>query len=120
MKFFLGNSMEFFLDGHMEAFRKNGGVAATNRCDNLKSVGIRRKPDVTYNAQSLDFARHYGFSLYACNPGKANEKGRVERVIRDIGDRAPEFHGFPLGECDLGRSGGSPAWPDISQDHLLQ
>lgn len=85
VKFYPRNSMEFFLDGHMEAFRETGGVAGTNRYDNLKSVVTSRKPEVTYNARFLDFARHYGFSLYACNPGKANEKGRVERVIRDIG-----------------------------------
>lgn len=84
VRFYLRNSMEFFLDGHMEAFRETGGVAGTNRYDNLKSVVISRKPELTYNAKFLDFARHYGFSLYACNPGKANEKGRVERVIRDI------------------------------------
>jgi transposase len=85
VKFYLRNSMEFFLDGHMEAFRETGGVPGTNRYDNLKSVVISRKPELTYNARFLDFAMHYGFSLYACNPGKANEKGRVERVIRDIG-----------------------------------
>src|SRR4030067_1521538 len=77
--------MEFFLDAHVEAFRETGVVAGTNRYDNLKSVVISRKPDITYNAQFLDFARHYRFSIYACNPGEANEKGRVERVIRDIG-----------------------------------
>jgi len=85
VRFYPRNSMEFFLDGHMEAFRETEGVTGTNRYDNLKSVVTSRKPDITYNAQFLDFARHYGFSIYACNPGKANEKGRVERVIRDIG-----------------------------------
>jgi len=85
VRFYHRNSMEFFLDGHIEAFRETGGVAGTNRYDNLKSVVTKRKPDITYNAQFLDFARHYGFSIYACNPGKPNEKGRVERVIRDIG-----------------------------------
>jgi transposase len=84
VRFYHRNSMEFFLDGHIEAFRETGGVTGTNRYDNLKSVVTSRKPDITYNAQFLDFARHYGFSIYACNPGKANEKGRVERVIRDI------------------------------------
>ncbi len=85
VKFYPRNSMEFFLDGHIEAFTETGGVAGTNRYDNLKSVVISRKPEITYNAKFVDFARHYGFSLHACNPGKANEKGRVERVIRDIG-----------------------------------
>ncbi len=77
VKFYLRNSMEFFLDGHIEAFREIGGVAGTNRYDNLKSVVISRKPEITYNARFLDFARHYGFSIHACNPGKANEKGRL-------------------------------------------
>ena len=31
----------------------------------------------------MDFARHYGFSIHVFNVGKANEKGRVERIIRD-------------------------------------
>jgi len=85
VKFYLRSSLEFFLEGHMEAFRETEGVAGTNRYDNLKSVVISRKPEITYNARFMDFARHYGFSVHACNPGKPNEKGRVERVIRDIG-----------------------------------
>lgn len=83
-KFYPRNSMEFFLDGHINAFTEIKGVAKRHRYDNLKSVVTKRKPEITYNARFMDFARHYGFSLYACNPGKANEKGRVERVIRDI------------------------------------
>lgn len=51
LKFYPRNSMEFFLDGHIEAFRETGGVAGTNRYDNLKSVVISRSPDITYNPQ---------------------------------------------------------------------
>lgn len=83
-RFYPRYSMEFFLDGHIEAYKEIGGIVQRNRYDNLKSVVIKRKPELTFNPQFLDFARHYGFSIYACNPGKANEKGRVERVIRDI------------------------------------
>lgn len=82
--FYRRSSMEFFLDGHIEAFKEIGGVANRHTYDNLKSVVIKRKPEITYNARFLDFARHYSFSIRACNPGKPNEKGRVERVIRDI------------------------------------
>lgn len=82
--FYRRSSMEFFLDGHIEAFREIGGIPQRHRYDNLKSVVITRQPEVTYNARFLDFARHYGFCIHACNPGKPNEKGRVERVIRDI------------------------------------
>lgn len=84
-RFYPRQSMEFFLEGHMEAYRETGGVPHRGRYDNLKSVVISRKPEIVFNTQFLDFAGHYGFSLHACTPGRANEKGRVERVIRDIG-----------------------------------
>lgn len=85
-RFYPRFSMEFFLDGHLEAFREIGGVPRQIRYDNLKSVVLKRTPrGVVYNPRFADFAVHHGFSLYACTPGRANEKGRVERVIRDIG-----------------------------------
>jgi len=84
LKFYPHASMEFFLDGHVEAYREIKGVARSNWYDNLKSVVIRRKPELSFNAQFLDMARHFGFSIHACNPGRGNEKGRVERAIRDI------------------------------------
>ena len=92
-KFYPRSSFEFFLDGHIEGYREIGGMAGRNRYDNLKSVVIKRKPELVLNAQFVDFARHYGFSIYPCNPGRANEKGRIERAIRDINDflRVNEF-----------------------------
>jgi hypothetical protein len=69
----------------MDAYKEIGGIPHQGRYDNLKSVVIKRKPEIVFNTQFLDFARHYGFSVYPCTPGRANEKGRVERVIRDIG-----------------------------------
>jgi len=86
VRFYPRHSLEFFLDGHIEAFREIDGIAHRNRYDNLKSVVITSKPELKLNSQFLDFARHYGFSIYPCNPYRANEKGRVERVIRDIRD----------------------------------
>jgi DNA replication protein DnaC len=41
-------------------------------------------PEITFNPQFLEFSRHYGFSIHPCTPGRANERGRVERVIRDL------------------------------------
>jgi hypothetical protein len=77
--------MEFFLEGHIDAYQEIGGIPHQGRYDNLKSVVVKRKPEVVFNTQFLDFARHYGFSIYPWGPGRADEKGRVERVIRDIG-----------------------------------
>ena len=84
LRFYPQQSLEFFLDGHMGAFREISGVVHRCRYDNLRSVVIQRRPELRLNAQFLDFSRHYGFSISLCNPYRANEKGRVERVIRDI------------------------------------
>jgi hypothetical protein len=83
VRFYPRSSMEFFLDGHVNAYTEINGTARSNWYDNLKSVVITRKP-LTFNAQFVDYASHMGVSIHACNPGKGNEKGRVERAIRDI------------------------------------
>src|SRR3990170_3979301 len=84
--FYPRHSLEFFLDGHLKAFQEIGGIAHRHRYDNLKSVVLKRTPEITFNPQFLEFSRHYGFSIHPCTPGRANEKGRVERVIRDLKD----------------------------------
>jgi len=85
-QFYPRHSLEFFLDGHIRAFKEMEGVAHRHRYDNLRSVVLKRTPELVLNPQFLDFARHYGFSLHPCTPGRANEKGRAERVIRDVKD----------------------------------
>ena len=82
--FYPKTSFEFFLAGHIECFKHIGGLAHRHRYDNLKSVVLKRSPEIEYNPQFLDFARFYGFSIHVCNPYSGNEKGRVERLIRDI------------------------------------
>lgn len=82
--FYPRTGFEFFIKGHLEAFKHLGGLGHTHRYDNLKSVVLKRKPEIEYNAKFLDFARYYGFKIHACNPYSGNEKGRVERLIRDI------------------------------------
>jgi transposase len=86
LRFFPRCSMEFFLQGHLDAFAEIGGLARRHRYDNLKSVVTSRHPELRFNPQFLDFARHYRFSIHACTPGRPNEKGRVERAVRDIND----------------------------------
>ena len=84
-KFYPRCSFEFFLAGHQETFRHLNGLARTHRYDNLKSVVLKHTPlKIDYNPQFLEFARHYGFKIHACNPYKGNEKGRVERLGRDV------------------------------------
>ena len=84
VRFYPRMTFEFFLAGHLDAFRECAGIAHTHRYDNLKSVVLSRKPVLRLNPQFVDFARHYNFAIHPCTPYRANEKGRVERVIRDI------------------------------------
>jgi transposase len=84
VKFYPRSSMEFFLDGHLEAYKEIKGVARSNWYDNLRTVVTRRKPELVLNAQFVDFSCHFRFTIHCCNPGKANEKGRVERAIKDL------------------------------------
>ncbi len=86
VRFYPRQSLEFFLEGHIEAYREMGGVAHRHRYDNIKTVVIERSPEVKLNGQFLDFARHFGFSIHLCNPYRANEKGRIERALRDLRD----------------------------------
>jgi hypothetical protein len=92
VRFYPRESMEFFLAGHEEAYLEIGGAARQNWYDNLKSVVTTRRP-LTFNAQFIDYMRHMGVAVHACNPGKGNEKGRVERAIRDIRSMV-EAHDF--------------------------
>jgi transposase len=82
--FYPKTTFEFFLAGHLECFKKIGGLARRHRYDNTKSVIIKREPTIEYNPQFLDFASFFGFSIHVCNPYSGNEKGRVERLIRHI------------------------------------
>lgn len=83
-RFYPRTSFEFFLAAHLECFEHLKGLARRHRYDNLKSVVLgRRDSGVQYNPQFLDFARFFGFSIHACNPASGNEKGRVERLVRD-------------------------------------
>lgn len=78
------HSFEFFIEGHLMAFKAFSGTPRSLRYDNLKSVVLKRKPEIQYNPQFLDFCRYYKVNIRLCNPGAGNEKGRVERAIRTL------------------------------------
>lgn len=81
---FLGEGMEHWLAAHRRAFEAFGGVPRKVMVDNCKTAvlvpgGADRTPQ--FNPAYLDFAAHYGFLPVACNPGRPNEKGRVENGV---------------------------------------
>jgi transposase len=78
---FSRSSFEFFIEGHLMAFCAINGTPYSLRYDNLKTVVLKRRPEIQYNARFLEFCRHYGIEIRLCNPSRGNEKGRVERAI---------------------------------------
>jgi transposase len=82
VEFTLSQTMEQFLGAHINAFNALG-VPAKVMVDNLRTAvlsHVRGEP-AQFNPRYLDFARHYGFEIVACNVARGNEKGRVERGV---------------------------------------
>ena len=78
------HSFEFFIEGHLKAFKALNGTTHALLYDNLKSVVLKLKPELRHNPRFLEFCRHYGIRIRLCNPARGNEKGRVERTIRTL------------------------------------
>jgi hypothetical protein len=85
VEFTLSQTLEQFLAAHVNAFNALG-VPKKVMVDNLRSAVLRhvRGEPVQFHPRYLDFARHYGFEIVACNVAKGNEKGRVERGVGDV------------------------------------
>jgi len=82
-RFFLDQTLESFLRGHVEAFEKLGGVPRSILYDNLKSAVLERVGDhFRFQPRLLEFAGHYLFAPKPCAPRRGNEKGKVERAIQ--------------------------------------
>ena len=87
LRFFLDQSMENFLRGHVYAFADLPGVPRHLLYDNLRSAVLSRHGDaVRFNPRLLELASHYHFSPRACHPARGNEKGAVERSVRYVRD----------------------------------
>ncbi len=76
---------EAFLEGHVVAFGRLGGVPALIRYDNLKPAVARvlRGRDRIETERFVAFRSHHGFDSFFCEPGEAgaHEKGGVENEV---------------------------------------
>ena len=80
--FYLSETMENFLDGHVRAFEAFGGVPQTIVYDNLKSVVLQRHgKTILFNPTLMDFAGYYLFKPEPCGVRKPHHKGKVERSV---------------------------------------
>lgn len=85
MYFAMRAAMPSFRRGHVEAFRYFGACPRVILYDNVKSAVLEREGDaVRFHPTLLALAGHYRFEPRACAPYRPNEKGRVERAIRDV------------------------------------
>jgi transposase len=83
---FEGENQECFLEGLKRIFNHLGGVPRAIRFDNL-SAGVKKilpdgKRELTEQFQK--FIWHYNFQPEFCNPGKGNEKGHIESMVKYV------------------------------------
>jgi len=86
VEFTLAQTQEHFLACHQHAFEYLNGVSCEIMVDNCKTAVLSHpmgQPAV-FHPRYLDFARHYGFTIKACGPRRANEKGRVEKAVHYV------------------------------------
>jgi transposase len=84
-RFYLDQTTESFLCGHLAAFDAFGGVPRTILYDNLKSAVLEREGElIRFHPRILELAGHYHFAPKPCAVARGNEKGRVERRVRDL------------------------------------
>ena len=82
-RFYLDQRLPHFLDGHVHAFERLGGVPRAILYDNLRSVVLEREGQhVCFHPDLLELAGHYHFAPKPCAPYRPNEKGKVERAIQ--------------------------------------
>lgn len=85
LRFGVDQRMGSFLAHHVAAFETFGGIPRVLLYDNLKSAVTQRIGDaIVFNETLLSFAGHHRYEARPVAPYRGNEKGRVERGIRDV------------------------------------
>jgi transposase len=76
------------LEGLASAFEYFGGVAVQVVLDNMATavVGRLSAGGIVWNERFLDFARHYGFTPFACRVRHPDRKGKKEKSFRLVWD----------------------------------
>ena len=77
-------STEFFLDGLIKAFEFFGGIPKKVIFDNLKPAvkEVLEGSERILQDEFLKFKSFYCFEAEFCGPGKGNEKGLVENLVK--------------------------------------
>lgn len=93
-------STEFFFDGLNKAFIFLGGIPSKIIFDNLTQAvkEVKKGKERILQDEFLRFKAHYAFKAEFCGPGKGNEKGLVENLVKYTRNNYflpyPEFKGY--------------------------
>ncbi|HET7488559.1 MAG TPA: IS21 family transposase [Acidimicrobiales bacterium] len=90
---------EHTFEGLVRFFEAAGGVPKISRTDRMGALGRSQGRRFRLHPPALDFARHHGTEIRACQAGDAKRKGKTERPFRELKESF-------LTECDaLGAPG---------------
>lgn len=86
LEFTFSTDLAWWLRCHQHAFAYFGGVPREVLHDNLKTAVLARDGagGIHWQPRYLDFAQYYGFQPRACQPYRAQTKGKVENSIKYI------------------------------------
>ena len=84
VEFTVSADAAWWLRCHQHAFHFFGGVPQEVLHDNLKTAVLERDSNgrIHWNPRYLDFANYYGFTPRACQPYRAQTKGKVESGVK--------------------------------------
>lgn len=75
---------EHTFEGLARFFDAAGGVPKIARTDRMGALGTSQGRRFVLHPPTLEFARHHGVEIKACQAGDAKRKGRIERPFRDL------------------------------------
>jgi transposase len=75
---------EHTFEGIARFFDAAGGVTKVARTDRMGALGSSQGRRFVLHPPTLEFARHHGIEIKACQAGDAKRKGKVERPFRDM------------------------------------
>jgi transposase len=75
---------EHTFEGLVRFFEAVGGVPKVGRTDRMGALGVSQGKRFRLHPPTIDFARHHGIEIKACQAGDAKRKGKSERPFRDL------------------------------------
>jgi transposase len=75
---------EHTFEGLVRFFEAVGGVPKLGRTDRMGALGVSQGKRFRLHPPTIEFARHHGIEVKACQAGDAKRKGKSERPFRDL------------------------------------